>query len=180
MTFQAYLDTVKAKTGLGPEEFRALAEQKGLLAPGVKTGQIVDWLKQDFDLGRGHAMAIITTFAAPKPTADRIDKQFLGAKQHWRPVFEQLLVTLGGFGPVTTSPTDSYISLVKGKAKFGVVAVTGDRLDIGVKLKGAEPTERFEASGAWNAMVTHRVRITDPAQLDAEVLDWLRRGYDAA
>jgi len=29
-------------------------------------------------------------------------------------------------------------------------------------------------------MVTHRVRITDPAQIDDDVLDWLRRAYDAA
>jgi hypothetical protein len=29
-------------------------------------------------------------------------------------------------------------------------------------------------------MVTHRVRITDPAQIDAEVLAWLKLAYDAA
>ena len=52
-------------------------------------------------------------------------------------------------------------------------------MDIGIKLKGVAPTEQFEAAGSWNAMVTHRVRISDPKQIDAEVLAWLRQAYDA-
>ena len=28
-------------------------------AAGVKAGAVVDWLKQDFDLGHGHAMSIV-------------------------------------------------------------------------------------------------------------------------
>jgi hypothetical protein len=39
-------------------------------------------------------------------------------------------------------------------------------------------TGRFEEAGAWNAMVTHRVRITDPKQIDAEVINWLKQAYD--
>ena len=64
MSFQAYLDNIQAKTGKTPEEFKALAESKGLLKPGIKAGEIVTWLKEDFDLGHGHAMAI---YALLKP-----------------------------------------------------------------------------------------------------------------
>lgn len=62
MSFQAYIDNIKAKTGKTPEEFKQLAETKGLLEPGVKASEIVAWLKQDFGLGHGHAMAIYATF----------------------------------------------------------------------------------------------------------------------
>ena len=67
MSFQAYIDNIQAKTGKSAAEFRALAEKKGFvdkngIASGVKAGQIVDWLKTDFDLGRGHAMALFTLF----------------------------------------------------------------------------------------------------------------------
>jgi hypothetical protein len=63
MSFQAYLTNIQAKTGKSPEDFRALAEekgftQKGQLAAGVKAGAVVKWLKEDFELGHGHAMAI--------------------------------------------------------------------------------------------------------------------------
>lgn len=64
MTFQAYLDNIEAKTGKSPADFKRLAKRKGLLKPGVKAMQIVAWLKKDFKLGHGHAMAI---YAVLKP-----------------------------------------------------------------------------------------------------------------
>ena len=63
MSFQGYLATIKAKTGKGPDDFRTLAAEKGFtdgerLKAGVKAGDVVQWLKDDFQLGHGHAMAI--------------------------------------------------------------------------------------------------------------------------
>lgn len=66
MSFQAYLDNIKAKTGKTPEDFKKLAEEKGLLKPGVKAMEIVNWLKKDFGLGHGHAMAIYAVFTGHK------------------------------------------------------------------------------------------------------------------
>ena len=66
MSFQAYIDNIKAKTGKTPEDFKKIAEKKGLLKPGVKAGAIVAWLKEDFDLGHGHAMAIYAVFSGKK------------------------------------------------------------------------------------------------------------------
>ncbi len=67
MTFQAYIDNIKAKTGKTPADFKNLAEAKGFLANGVivktvKATEITDWLKAEFELGHGHAMAIYATF----------------------------------------------------------------------------------------------------------------------
>ena len=59
MSFQAYLDTIHAKTGKTPDDFRALATAKGLMTPMAKAGVFIDWLAADFGLGRGHAMAIV-------------------------------------------------------------------------------------------------------------------------
>jgi len=61
MTFQAYIDNIKAKTGKTPEDFRVWAEKKGLLEADIKVMQIVEGLKKDFGLGHGHAMAIVLT-----------------------------------------------------------------------------------------------------------------------
>jgi hypothetical protein len=71
MSFQAYIDNIKAKTGKSPDDFKKLAEKKGFLEKGdlkptVKAGEIVAWLKQDFELGHGHAMAIYATFKGIK------------------------------------------------------------------------------------------------------------------
>lgn len=64
MTFQAYIDNIQAKTGKTPADFKQLATQKGWMERGklradVKAMQVVAWLKEDFDLGHGHAMAIV-------------------------------------------------------------------------------------------------------------------------
>ncbi|MFF1878693.1 DUF4287 domain-containing protein [Leifsonia sp. NPDC058230] len=59
MSFQAYLDAIEVKTGKTPRELVTLAEERGYNDPAVKAGVIVDWLKEDFDLGRGHAMALV-------------------------------------------------------------------------------------------------------------------------
>ncbi len=72
MTFQAYLDNIQAKTRKTPADFRAMADDKGFtegsgIKPGIKAGQIVQWLKDDFGLGHGHAMAIFTLLKGGHP-----------------------------------------------------------------------------------------------------------------
>jgi hypothetical protein len=67
MSFQAYLDNIKAKTGLEAEEFVSKAEAKGFIVNGalnatIKATEITNWLKTDFDLGHGHAMAMYAYF----------------------------------------------------------------------------------------------------------------------
>lgn len=64
MSFQAYLDTIEAKTGKSPADFRQMAAERGFAGPdglgkGVTATQMTDWVKADFDLGHGHAMAIV-------------------------------------------------------------------------------------------------------------------------
>lgn len=59
MSFQAYLDKIEDKTGLTPRQFMALAQERGYDAPDTKAGTILEWLKQDYDLGRGHGMALV-------------------------------------------------------------------------------------------------------------------------
>lgn len=58
MTFAAYLANIEKQTGVSPDAFIRLAQDKGLTAPGTKATQITDWLKADYKLGHGHAMAI--------------------------------------------------------------------------------------------------------------------------
>ena len=58
MSFQAYLDTIETKTGKTPEEFLSLAQAKGFGST-TKAGEILAWLKEDFDIGRGHGMALV-------------------------------------------------------------------------------------------------------------------------
>ena len=75
MTFQAYLDNIQQKTGNTPEDFIKLAKKKSFsdstgLAGGVKVADVVARLKADFDLGHGHAMAIVALLKGTKRVGD--------------------------------------------------------------------------------------------------------------
>jgi hypothetical protein len=75
VSFQAYLDNIKAKTGIDAAGFRALAEQKGLTEGGglkseTKADAIVAWLKADYDLGHGHAMAVYALLKGRRKEGD--------------------------------------------------------------------------------------------------------------
>ncbi|MFC0625562.1 DUF4287 domain-containing protein [Kribbella deserti] len=59
MSFQAYLDKIEEKTGKTPRQLVDLARERGFEGPGTKAGAVADWLKADYDLGRGHAMALV-------------------------------------------------------------------------------------------------------------------------
>lgn len=59
MSFQAYLDTIEEKTGLTPRQLLEIAQSRGYEDPAVKAGEILNWLKADYGLGRGHGMALV-------------------------------------------------------------------------------------------------------------------------
>jgi hypothetical protein len=110
MSFQAYIDNIKAKTGKTPEDFAKLADRNGL----TKHGEIVTWLKSDVALGHGHATAIASVVlksGAPKATAEqKPDALFSGKKASWREPCDKLITQIGKFGPDVaraTSPSES-------------------------------------------------------------------------
>jgi hypothetical protein len=75
MSFQAYLDNIQTKTGKSSHDFKAMAEQKGFtkngeLTSSTKAGDIVKWLKDDYELGHGHAMAIYALLKGIKKEGD--------------------------------------------------------------------------------------------------------------
>jgi hypothetical protein len=182
MSFQAYLDNVKAKTGKTSDDFAQLASQKGL----ARHGDIVKWLKSDFSLGHGHATAIagvVLKKGVPKAAPeDKLAALFSGKKSCWRTHCDELMAQIGKFGSdVSVAAGGTYINLLREGKKFAILQPSSfERIDIGIKLKGTSADERFESAGSWNATVTHRVRISDPTQIDREVISWLRRAYDAA
>ncbi|HUI71680.1 MAG TPA: DUF4287 domain-containing protein [Spirochaetia bacterium] len=178
MSFQAYLDNIQKKTGKSPDQFRTLSKRKGLSS----YSEIFSWLTSEHGLGHGHANAmahvILGTHIDRSSQEDKVSRHFKGAKESWRKTFDGLMGKVSGFGSdVSLAPTSSYISVVRGKAKFAVVQVTTEVMSIGIKLKGIPATARFQESGRWNAMVTHRARITKPKDINAELLDWLRKAY---
>jgi predicted transport protein len=110
-----------------------------------------------------------------------VETQYAGAKAVLRPLYDKLIKAITGFGKdIEVSPKKAYVSIRRSKQFAIIQPSTATRLDVGINLKGTKPTGRLEASGSFNAMVTHRVRVATIDEVDTELLGWLKQAYEAA
>lgn len=174
----AYSASLKAKTGKDLPEWTALARAHGE----TRHAALVGWLKTEHGLTHGYANTIALkargSDAASIGEEDLTAQMFAGPKAAIRPVYDAVMTIVDGLGgDVELAPKKGYTSLRRKKQFALVQPSTKDRVDLGLNLKGEPPAGRLEASGSWNAMVTHRVRLGSVAEVDAELAAWLRDAY---
>ena len=54
----ADLGAVTAKTGKTPEQLKAAAEKTDIHQPDMKATTLIEWLRSEYELGRGHSMSV--------------------------------------------------------------------------------------------------------------------------
>ncbi|MCB9896660.1 MAG: DUF4287 domain-containing protein [Planctomycetes bacterium] len=149
----------------------------------AKHGELVKLLKSEHGMTHGFANLVahktLASDAGSASDTDLVAAQYAGKKEALRPIYDALVAAVEGFGEdVVLAPKKAYVSLRRGK-QFGLVQPsTATRVDVGLNLQGVPPTERLEASGSFNSMCTHRVRVSSKADIDAELKAWLKRAYD--
>ena len=177
----AMIQNMPEKTGKSLEEWIEIANASGL----EKHGQILKMLKSDHGMTHGFAnlvaMKTLQAGAAPPSDIDLVEAQYAGPKADLRPIYDALAAKISAFGSdVELAPKKAYVSLRRNK-QFGLIQPsTKTRVDVGINLKGTDPTERLEASGSFNAMVSHRVRLSAVSEVDDELTDWLHQAYEAS
>ena len=163
------------KTGKPLEEWLTIVAGSGL----AKHGEIVKMLKADHGIGHGYA-SLVAHSALKKgepSTDDLVEAQYTGAKAALRPIYDAVAAYVVGLGDdVEIAPKKTAVSIRRNKQFALVQAATKTRVDLGVNLKGVEPTERLEA---WGGMISHRVRLEKPGDVDAAVKKWLKQAYEA-
>lgn len=180
---QHMIENLREKTGKPLEQWIPIVRKSGL----TRHGEIVKLLKETHGVTHGYANLIAhktlgsDAVSAEAAGEDLVGQQYAGAKAALKPIYEALVAKLQRFGPdVELSPKKGYVSLRRSK-QFGLIQPsTATRLDVGLNLKGVPPAGRLEASGSFNAMCTHRVRIAALNEVDAELLGWLKQAYDRA
>ena len=150
--------------------------------PHKKHGEMVAWLKAEHGLSHGHANHLAKAALAPPADAgdDPVAYLFEG-KTALRPIHDALIAAALACGPdVEIAPKKLNVSLRRAKQFALIQPTTKTRLDLGLILKGREPAGRLGASGSFNAMFTHRVKLGAVAEVDEEVRGWLRAAYGEA
>ena len=75
------------------------------------------------------------------------------------------------------APKKSGVSLRRSKQFALVEAPSAKRVQLGIQLKGAPPTERLRVG---NAMCSHKVSLSSVDEIDDELLGWLHEAYNRA
>lgn len=177
----AMIANMKEKTGRTLEQWLAVTSRSGL----SKHGEIVKLLKSEH--GMTHGFANVVAHKSLKSDAgsmgaetDLVAAQYGGAKEGLRPIYDAVLHAAGTLDGVEIAPKKAYVSLRRSKQFAIVQPSTRTRVDLGLNLKGQPPTDRLEAAGSFNAMVTHRVRLGKPEDVDKQVKAWLKAAWSAA
>lgn len=180
--FATMIKNLEEKTGKSLDQWVKIARSFGEL----KHAQIVKELKEQHGLGHGYANLVAHTASGAAGSNapagdDLIASQYAGEKTALRPLYDKLIKTIRTFGnDIEIAPKKAYVSLRRSK-QFGLIQpTTKTRLDIGINLKGIAPAGRLEASGSFNAMVSHRVRIETEKDINKELIGWLKKAYECA
>jgi hypothetical protein len=178
---ESMIQNLKEKTGKPLDDWVKIAGKSKL----AKHGEIVKFLKEEHGLGHGYANLVAQTLLQPSGGApagdDLVAAQYTGVKAGLKPIYDAIIAKILKLGnDVEVSPKKGYVSLRRSKQFALIQPSTATRVDVGINLKGTPPSARLEASGSFNAMVSHRVRIENTSGVDAELVGWLKQAYDAA
>ena len=174
---------MKSKTGKTLEQWLAIAKKTGA----EKHGQIVKALKTDHGLTHGYANLVahklLKSDAGSKAEGgtDLVAAQYAGPKAGLKPIYDAVIKAARSVGKdVEIAPKKTYVSLRRNKQFAIVQPSTRTRVDLGLNLKDEKAAGRLEKSGSFNAMVTHRVRLEKPADVDKDVIAWLKKAWAEA
>ncbi len=178
------MESIEALTGKGLDELVATVAGWGP----AKHGELVRKVKENLGLSHGHANMLVhvarerTESAGPAAAdagSDPLEGIYAGSKAPLRPLHEALMARLADLGPFEVAPKKAYVSLRRSKQFAMVGPGSKGRLEVGVNHRGAPGTERLEVLPPGK-MCTHRVFVSDEAEIDDELVAYVRDAYEAA
>lgn len=178
---QTQLANIEKRTGRTLAELTSLVKGCGL----TKHGEVRDWLKRELGMGHGDANTLVHVVFQSSPAMDgsvesaeaAADRIYTGPKAALRPIHDDVMRAMTPFGEFAVAPKKTYLSLRRKKQFATVGPATNTKIEIGLNMKGVPGTSRLEALPP-GGMCQYRVRLTSAAELDRELLAWIRRAYD--
>lgn len=150
-----------------------------------KHGELVSFLKENYGFTHGNANMVVhyakqSHAGAEENETDWIAEQYK-AKENLKPWYDKIMTEVHKFGnDVEVVPKKAYVSLRR-KKQFAIIQPsTKDRLDVGLNIKGVEPSGNVTAAGSWNAMCTHRIKVEDEKTINNDLINWIKQAYEQA
>lgn len=177
------LRNIEAKTGQDLASLHLAIRASGK----VKHGEVRSWLMETYGLGYGDANSLAHSAAGGKGVAaasdsgaaDPLADIYAGKKAHLRPIHDTVVAAIGQWGDFEIAPKKGYVALRRKKQFAMLGPKTADRAELGINLKEDVGSGRVVPQKP-GGMCQYAVALTAPDDVDAELLDVLRRAYDAA
>lgn len=179
------LANIEKRTGKSLDELKSIVSSCGL----QKHGEIRDYLKRELGMGHGDANTLVhvalqsdgaSAAAAAGHAADDVLAQiYRGPKAALRPIHDRVMEEVERFGPFEIAPKKGYVSLRRAKQFAMVGPATNTTVEIGLNLKGVTPPARFTVVPP-GGMCQMKIRLEHPKGVDSDLVEWLRKAYDAA
>lgn len=111
---------------------------------------------------------------------DLLSTQYANAKTHLRPIFDRLTeLVLACGSDIQTNIRKSYVAFSRENQFALIQPSTQKRVDLGLKLKDKPFTDRLQDAGNLGSdLITHKVALTSPDDIDSEVVGWLKEAYE--
>jgi len=176
---QTMIDNLHKNTGKTLAQWIELVKSQHF----AKHGEIMKYLKEQHGLTHGFANLIALKAreadAGSSDPDDLVVNQYKG-KEHFKPLYDQLLSSIKAFGSdITVAPKKAYVSLRRKKQFVTLNPATKTRFEIGLNLKGQAPTDKLQAEKP-NAMCSHKINLRSLDDIDQEVMDWIKEAYENA
>lgn len=174
---QTMINNMPEKTGKSLSEWKTVLKTKSFL----KHSEAVNFLKKEHNVTHGFANTIVALSKEENETpADLVENQYKG-KENLLPIYESLLTVIKEFGKdVTITPKKTSVSIIRKKQFALIKPATKTRIDLGLKFKDKQTTDRLENSGPFGTMCTHRVKLSNVNEIDNELIAWLKKSYQNA
>ena len=172
---QTMIDNMPEKTGKSLDDWKKLLKKKSF----TKHSEAVNYLKTEYNVTHGFANTIVTLSKEEnKSEDDLVELQYEG-KENLKPIFKELISFVRSLGTdVTIVPKKGSVSIIRKRQFILIKPATKARIDLGFKLKDKPITERLENSGPFGTMCTHRVKLSEPKEIDAELKKWIKEAYE--
>ena len=171
------LRNIETRTGKSLAEVRKLIAESGL----AKHTEVRALLMQALALGYGdaNALALAAAKAAAPPAADALNAIYADAKAALRPLHEHIVAAIAAWGAFETAPKKTYMSLRRNKQFAMLGPATRTQIEIGLNVRELPAHARLKAQPP-GGMCQYTVRVSQPSEVDAQLLGWIRAAFDAA
>lgn len=171
---ETMINNMPEKTGKSLQQWTEILAKENF----SKHMQAVNYLKKTHGVTHGFANTIVSLSKENSDSADDLVTQQYAKKESLIPIYDKLIETIKSFGSdVIITPKKTTVSCIRKKQFCLIKPATKTRIDLGLKFKDKQTTDRLENSGPFGSMCSHRVQITAANDIDDELINWLQEAY---